>query len=180
MLLAPCRSLKSMKSNICTSKTSLNIFLSSTCRTRHEALQKLAIFFQHSKDEFGDIPDSGGATPTKYSTLLSITSAITLLKLIALGPQMLHSVSVINNVKMFSQIENLFFFFSFIHSYPLQSAEPPGKFTEFNFFRDSTVVTTYITLTDNGETKRRVLTNLFQDTRVSTLVGVLPVMENNL
>ncbi|XP_078120503.1 uncharacterized protein LOC144526747 [Sander vitreus] len=33
-------------------------------QTRHEALQKLAIFFQHSKDEFSDIPDSGGATPT--------------------------------------------------------------------------------------------------------------------
>ncbi|XP_037642814.1 uncharacterized protein si:ch211-188c16.1 isoform X2 [Sebastes umbrosus] len=33
-------------------------------QTRHEALQKLAIFFQHSKDEFGDIPDGGGATPT--------------------------------------------------------------------------------------------------------------------
>ncbi|XP_044224889.1 FYN-binding protein 1 isoform X1 [Thunnus albacares] len=32
-------------------------------QTRHEALQKLAIFFQH-KDEFGDISDSGGATPT--------------------------------------------------------------------------------------------------------------------
>lgn len=30
-------------------------------QTRHEALQKLAIFFQHSKDEFGD---GGGATPT--------------------------------------------------------------------------------------------------------------------
>ncbi|XP_051249829.1 uncharacterized protein si:ch211-188c16.1 isoform X2 [Dicentrarchus labrax] len=30
-------------------------------QTRHEALQKLAIFFQHSKDEFGD---SGEATPT--------------------------------------------------------------------------------------------------------------------
>ncbi|XP_070700885.1 uncharacterized protein [Pempheris klunzingeri] len=34
-------------------------------QTRHEALQKLAIFFQHSKEEFGDNPDSGGATPTK-------------------------------------------------------------------------------------------------------------------
>ncbi|XP_031149193.1 uncharacterized protein si:ch211-188c16.1 isoform X7 [Sander lucioperca] len=34
-------------------------------QTRHEALQKLAIFFQHSKEEFSDIPDSGGATPTK-------------------------------------------------------------------------------------------------------------------
>ncbi|XP_031149177.1 uncharacterized protein si:ch211-188c16.1 isoform X3 [Sander lucioperca] len=33
-------------------------------QTRHEALQKLAIFFQHSKEEFSDIPDSGGATPT--------------------------------------------------------------------------------------------------------------------
>ncbi|XP_062284598.1 uncharacterized protein si:ch211-188c16.1 isoform X2 [Scomber scombrus] len=36
-------------------------------QTRHEALQKLAIFFQQSKDEFDDVPDSGGATPTKYS-----------------------------------------------------------------------------------------------------------------
>lgn len=34
-------------------------------QTRHEALQKLAIFFKHRKDEFGDIPDSGGTTPTK-------------------------------------------------------------------------------------------------------------------
>ncbi|XP_044076847.1 uncharacterized protein si:ch211-188c16.1 isoform X3 [Siniperca chuatsi] len=42
----------------------LHTHLSSTFRTRHEALQKLAIFFQHSKDEFGDIPGSGGATPT--------------------------------------------------------------------------------------------------------------------
>ncbi|XP_059199802.1 FYN-binding protein 1 isoform X2 [Centropristis striata] len=37
---------------------------SSTFRTRHEALQKLAIFFQHSKDEFCDISDGGGVTPT--------------------------------------------------------------------------------------------------------------------
>lgn len=41
-------------------------------RTRHEALQKLAIFFQHTKEEFGDLSESGGATPTKYSNLLSI------------------------------------------------------------------------------------------------------------
>ncbi|XP_026169895.1 uncharacterized protein si:ch211-188c16.1 isoform X2 [Mastacembelus armatus] len=34
-------------------------------QTRHEALQKLAIFFQHSKDDFGDVPGSEGATPTK-------------------------------------------------------------------------------------------------------------------
>ncbi|XP_032387593.1 uncharacterized protein si:ch211-188c16.1 isoform X2 [Etheostoma spectabile] len=33
-------------------------------QTRHEALQKLAIFFQHSKNEFSDIPDNEGATPT--------------------------------------------------------------------------------------------------------------------
>ncbi|XP_051943580.1 FYN-binding protein 1 isoform X2 [Hippocampus zosterae] len=31
---------------------------------RHEALQKLAIFFEQSKDEFGDVPDSGAPTPT--------------------------------------------------------------------------------------------------------------------
>ncbi|XP_041658286.1 uncharacterized protein si:ch211-188c16.1 isoform X2 [Cheilinus undulatus] len=31
---------------------------------RHEALQKLNIFFQHSKDDFGDVADSEGATPT--------------------------------------------------------------------------------------------------------------------
>ncbi|XP_030259684.1 uncharacterized protein LOC115573158 isoform X1 [Sparus aurata] len=37
-------------------------------QTRHEALQKLAIFFQHSKDEFGDYPDSGEATPTSAET----------------------------------------------------------------------------------------------------------------
>ncbi|XP_023153113.2 FYN-binding protein 1 isoform X3 [Amphiprion ocellaris] len=33
-------------------------------QTRHEALQKLAIFFQHSKDEFGNVSDNGAATPT--------------------------------------------------------------------------------------------------------------------
>ncbi|XP_039999229.1 uncharacterized protein si:ch211-188c16.1 isoform X3 [Xiphias gladius] len=33
-------------------------------QTRHEALQKLAIFFQHSRDEFADVADSEGATPT--------------------------------------------------------------------------------------------------------------------
>ncbi|XP_047445063.1 uncharacterized protein si:ch211-188c16.1 isoform X3 [Mugil cephalus] len=33
-------------------------------QTRHEALQKLAIFFQHTKDQFDDIPDNEGATPT--------------------------------------------------------------------------------------------------------------------
>ncbi|XP_076601150.1 uncharacterized protein LOC143329228 [Chaetodon auriga] len=33
-------------------------------QTRLEALQKLAIFFQHSKEEFGDITDNGGVTPT--------------------------------------------------------------------------------------------------------------------
>ena len=58
-------------------KTSPNSFLCSPFRTRHEALQKLAIFFQHNKDEFGDFPDSGEATPTTYSTLLSINSIIT-------------------------------------------------------------------------------------------------------
>ncbi|XP_054625526.1 uncharacterized protein si:ch211-188c16.1 [Dunckerocampus dactyliophorus] len=34
-------------------------------QTRHEALQKLAIFFQHNQDEFGDVPaDNGVPTPT--------------------------------------------------------------------------------------------------------------------
>ncbi|XP_035490484.2 FYN-binding protein 1 isoform X1 [Scophthalmus maximus] len=33
-------------------------------QTRHEALQKLAIFFQHGKDEFVDVTDGEGATPT--------------------------------------------------------------------------------------------------------------------
>ncbi|KAK5859580.1 hypothetical protein PBY51_021129 [Eleginops maclovinus] len=33
-------------------------------QNRHEALQKLSIFFQHSKEEFRDIPDVG-VTPTK-------------------------------------------------------------------------------------------------------------------
>ncbi|XP_034558934.1 uncharacterized protein si:ch211-188c16.1 isoform X2 [Notolabrus celidotus] len=33
-------------------------------QTRHEALQKLAIFFQHGKDDFDDIADNEGATPT--------------------------------------------------------------------------------------------------------------------
>lgn len=59
----------------------------------------------------------------------------------------------------------------------MQSAEPPSKFTVFKFFHDSTVVTTYVTLTDNGEAKRTVLINVFKD---ATLVGVLPAMENNL
>ncbi|XP_041848164.1 uncharacterized protein si:ch211-188c16.1 isoform X2 [Melanotaenia boesemani] len=36
-------------------------------QTRHEALQKLAFFFQHNKDEF-DVPDGGGATPTNAET----------------------------------------------------------------------------------------------------------------
>ncbi|KAM9790122.1 uncharacterized protein ACBT44_018816 isoform 2-T2 [Syngnathus typhle] len=31
---------------------------------RHEALQKLAIFFEHGKDEFSDVRDSGAPTPT--------------------------------------------------------------------------------------------------------------------
>ncbi|XP_040911936.1 FYN-binding protein 1 [Toxotes jaculatrix] len=33
-------------------------------QTRHEALQKLAIFFQHNKDEFVDVTDGEGTTPT--------------------------------------------------------------------------------------------------------------------
>ncbi|XP_061695042.1 FYN-binding protein 1 isoform X2 [Syngnathoides biaculeatus] len=33
-------------------------------QTRHQALQKLAIFFEHAKDDFGDFPDSGAPTPT--------------------------------------------------------------------------------------------------------------------
>lgn len=41
-------------------------------RSRHEALQKLAIFFQHNKDEFADVPDNVGATPTKYRRLLTL------------------------------------------------------------------------------------------------------------
>ncbi|TWW72887.1 hypothetical protein D4764_15G0002810, partial [Takifugu flavidus] len=41
-------------------------------QTRHEALQKLAIFFQHSKDDCADVPDGGGATPTKYQGLLTV------------------------------------------------------------------------------------------------------------
>ncbi|CAF97619.1 unnamed protein product [Tetraodon nigroviridis] len=41
-------------------------------QSRHEALQKLAIFFQHSKDEFADVPDGEGATPTKYGRLLAV------------------------------------------------------------------------------------------------------------
>lgn len=41
----------------------------------------------------------------------------------------------------------------------LHSAEPPSKFTEFTFFHDCTVVTTSVTLTDNGEAKRGALTN---------------------
>ncbi|XP_074544954.1 uncharacterized protein LOC141804434 [Halichoeres trimaculatus] len=33
-------------------------------QTRHEALQKLAIFFQNGRDDFDDIDDCGGVTPT--------------------------------------------------------------------------------------------------------------------
>ncbi|XP_024130125.1 uncharacterized protein si:ch211-188c16.1 isoform X2 [Oryzias melastigma] len=33
-------------------------------QNRHEALQKLAFFFQHNKDELGDFADGEGATPT--------------------------------------------------------------------------------------------------------------------
>ncbi|KAL6104172.1 uncharacterized protein ACO6RY_13950 [Pungitius sinensis] len=32
-------------------------------QTRHEALQKLAIFFQHGREEFDDIPNGNGVTP---------------------------------------------------------------------------------------------------------------------
>ncbi|XP_062386308.1 uncharacterized protein si:ch211-188c16.1 [Sardina pilchardus] len=35
-----------------------------TAQTRHDALQKLAIFFQHSKGGFDDATDNGEATPT--------------------------------------------------------------------------------------------------------------------
>ncbi|XP_042560926.1 FYN-binding protein 1 isoform X2 [Clupea harengus] len=35
-----------------------------TAQTRHEALQKLAIFFQQSRGSFDDTTDNGGATPT--------------------------------------------------------------------------------------------------------------------
>ncbi|XP_062260323.1 uncharacterized protein si:ch211-188c16.1 isoform X3 [Platichthys flesus] len=36
-------------------------------QTRHEALQKLAIFFQHTKDELVEADEVEGKTPTKYS-----------------------------------------------------------------------------------------------------------------
>lgn len=67
---APCRPLISMKINSYSSKARVSCL--KTFRTRHEALQKLAIFFKHRKDEFGDIPDSGGTTPTKYSTVIPL------------------------------------------------------------------------------------------------------------
>lgn len=41
-------------------------------RNRHEALQKLAIFFQHTKDEFVDDAEAEGETPTKYIQFLYI------------------------------------------------------------------------------------------------------------
>ncbi|XP_075340038.1 uncharacterized protein LOC142399318 [Odontesthes bonariensis] len=37
-------------------------------QTRHEALQKLAFFFQHIKADFDDVPDGGEATPTNTKT----------------------------------------------------------------------------------------------------------------
>lgn len=101
----------------------LIFFLSSTFRTRHEALQKLAIFFQHSKDEFGDIPDSGGATPTKYSSLLRITSYTTILEII-----LFISLKICQwYKKLFLKLTARLFFY-FIHFYPMKSADPPSKF----------------------------------------------------
>ncbi|KAK5919105.1 hypothetical protein CgunFtcFv8_023028 [Champsocephalus gunnari] len=41
-------------------------------QTRHDALQKLAIFFQHGKEEFDDIPDGSGVPPTKYNLLCAV------------------------------------------------------------------------------------------------------------
>lgn len=84
----------------------LIFLLSSTFRTRHEALQKLAIFFQHSKDEFGDIPDGEGATPTKYSSLLSITSNITILEII-----LFISLKICLYKKMFHKLTSRLLFF---------------------------------------------------------------------
>ena len=47
----------------------------------------------------------------------------------------------------------------------MKSAETPSEYTECSCLHDSTVVTTHVTLTDNGEAKRRVLTNLFKQSQ---------------
>lgn len=146
------------------------MFLSLTFRTRHEALQKLAIFFQHGKGEFGDIPDSGGATPTKYSTLLSITSTTTVLKVALLSALMSYSKSV--NSKCFHKLKPVFPLYP-PYSIPQKVMSHQVSLQSSFFFHDCTVVTTYVTLTDNGEAKRRVLINLFKDTTVSTLASCL-------
>ena len=40
--------------------------------TRHEALQKLAVFFQHKKDDFSDLVETGEQTCRKYSCVFSL------------------------------------------------------------------------------------------------------------
>lgn len=132
----------------------LIFLLSSTFRTRHEALQKLAIFFQHSKDEFGDIPDGEGATPTKYSSLLSITSNITILEII-----LFISLKICQwYKKIFLKLTSRLFFL-FYPFYPMKSADPPSKFTVFVSMTPllSPLMSPSLIMV---KAKRRVLTNL--------------------
>lgn len=141
------------------------LLLSSTFRTRHDTLQKLAIFFQHSKDDFGDSLDSAGATPTKYSSLLSIpllpitTALLEIIWLMLKVCQWCRNIPQTNLKLSFSE--------SFNPSV-LKSADPPSK-----CFPESTRVTTSVTVTDNGEAVRRVPLNLSKDT------GDLSLLENN-
>lgn len=88
-------------------------------RTRHEALQKLAIFFQHNQEEFGDISESGGATPTKYSSLIYVSFSLSNVNI-----QCFKFYLFLNNC----QGHELNFIFFNLFS-PMESADPPSKFT---------------------------------------------------
>ncbi|CAL8280885.1 unnamed protein product [Lota lota] len=45
-------------------------------QTRHEALQKLATFFQHNKEDYGIATGNGGVTPTKYNVLFTTINSL--------------------------------------------------------------------------------------------------------
>ena len=128
-------------------------------RTRHEALQKLAIFFQQSKDEFDDVPDGGGATPTKYS----------------IHP-LFHNISVLQcflNLKTF---------------FPLFSPSPSVwcKVLNHQVSLLSSIISMTSLLSPlmsisliMVELRRGYLQITFKFKTVSTLVGVSSVMENH-
>ncbi|KAG7258022.1 hypothetical protein CRUP_024639 [Coryphaenoides rupestris] len=59
--------------------------------TRHEALQKLAIFFQHRKDDIGDEAGSDGVTPTKYVTVKHVDQEVDFAHLELLPPPPLYA-----------------------------------------------------------------------------------------